>query len=113
VSTDTEGDRHAIYPSTSQIMTGKDGVDRKMSDDKYLNRLVQALSDSIGKHGPADVITGTLKSLGERLSALDSLASKGVHATVTRAEVDICVVQTYLMVGDVLRITTPDARTIK
>jgi hypothetical protein len=38
------------------------------------------------------------------MTVFDALASKGVHATVTAAEVDTCVIQTYLMVGEVLRL---------
>lgn len=39
-----------------------------------------------------------------RLKALNELASKGVHADVTTYEVDTCVVQTYLLVADELRV---------
>jgi hypothetical protein len=44
------------------------------------------------------------KDVGARLSALNDLASKGVHVDVTTYEVDTCVVQTYLVVADVLHI---------
>lgn len=45
-----------------------------------------------------------LEDVAARLDALNALASKGVHADVTTYEVDTCVVQTYLVVADVLRI---------
>jgi hypothetical protein len=32
------------------------------------------------------------------------LTNKGVHANVTQAEVDTCVMQTYLLAGEILRI---------
>lgn len=96
----------AVYPATGETVISLDENERTMSDDKYLNRILQAVSDALGKHGEAEVINATLKSLGERLKALDGLASKGVHAEVSQQEVDTCVIQTYLMVGDVLRIVS-------
>lgn len=58
------------------------------------------------------VVQAALEDVGARLGALNELASEGVHAEVTTYEVDTCVVQTYLVVADVLRIreraTQPD-----
>jgi hypothetical protein len=45
-----------------------------------------------------------VKDAAFRFDALNELASKGVHATVTAYEVDTCVVQTCLVVADTLRI---------
>lgn len=50
------------------------------------------------------VVRVTLQGVDSRLRALNELASKGVHAGVTAYEVDTCVVQTYLVAADVLRI---------
>jgi hypothetical protein len=94
----------AVYPATGEIIVGADGRSRTMSDDKYILRLLQAVSEAVGKHGDAAVVTATLDAMGKRLASLNSLASKGVHAEVNAEEVDTCVVQTYLMVGDVLRL---------
>lgn len=96
----------AIYPATALKVTGADGKERSLADDKYLNRLLQAVSDHLGKSARNDVLKEVLNDLGKRLSSLNSLASKGVHDTVTAAEVDTCVVQTYLVVGEVLRVVS-------
>jgi hypothetical protein len=94
----------ALYPPRKEPITGIDGKTRSMDDSKYVNRLIQHASENIGKHGSGEVTQATLDQLGRRLRALDGLASKGVHDSVTALEVDTCVIQTYLMVGDVLRI---------
>ena len=99
----------AVYPATGEIIEGTDGRSRTMSEDKYILRLLQAVSEAVGSHGDAAVVTATLDALGTRLSSLNSLASKGVHADVNAQEVDTCVVQTYLMVGDVLRLVAGPA----
>jgi hypothetical protein len=94
----------AVYPPVDTPVVGADGRTRNLTDAAYRNRLLQFVSEAIGKHGPAGVVVATIQDLASRLEALDALASKGVHATVTAAEVDTCVIQTYLMVGDVLRL---------
>ncbi len=43
-------------------------------------------------------------SLGARLKSLDSLASKGIHDDVTAAEAETCVVWTYLLAADLIRL---------
>lgn len=94
----------AIFAPTSEKKVGNDGISRSLTDDKYINRLLQAVSETLGEHGHGEVLQGALTDLGSRLRALNDLSSKGVHASVTAAEVDTCVIQTYLVVGDVLRI---------
>jgi hypothetical protein len=95
----------AIYPPVATPVVGVDGKPHVLNDAAYKNRLLQVVYEAIGKHGPAGVIKATIQDLAGRLDALDALASKGVHAAVTTSEVDTCVIQTYLMVGDVLRLT--------
>lgn len=93
-----------LYPATSEPVIGDDGRARVLGDDKFVNRLLQFVSEKVGKHENGAAVQAALKDVGTRLTALNDLASKGVHAEVTTYEVDTCVVQTYLVVADVLRI---------
>lgn len=93
-----------LYPASSEPIRGLDGKTRVLDDSKFVNRLLQYVADSVGKHENGAVVQAALEDVGARLSALNELASKGVHADVTTYEVDTCVVQTYLVVADVLRI---------
>lgn len=102
-----------LYPASSKPITGLDGKARVLDDAKFLNRLLQYVADTVGAHENGAVIQAALEDVGARLRALNGLASKGVHAEVTTYEVDTCVVQTYLVVADVLRIrerTAPPER---
>jgi hypothetical protein len=92
-----------VYPARSKPVTGSDGIERKLTDERYINRLLQFVSEQAGKHGSGEVLQANLSELGARLSALDALASKGVHASVTVGEVEVCIVQTYLAIGEILR----------
>ncbi|PZF09954.1 hypothetical protein DEJ25_13290 [Curtobacterium sp. MCPF17_011] len=93
-----------LYPASSEPVIGDDGKARVLGDDKFVNRLLQFVSEKVGKHENGAAVQAALKDVGTRLTALNDLASKGVHAKVTTYEVDTCVVQTYLVVADVLRI---------
>ena len=93
-----------LYPATNKAVSGIDGIQRTMSDDQYRNRLLEYVRQVLGKHGQSAVIQKTLDSLGARLKSLDSLASKGVHDDVTAAEAETCVVWTYLLAADLIRL---------
>lgn len=93
-----------LYPATSVPVVGDDGKARKLGDDKFVNRLLQFVSEKVGRHENGAAVQAAVEDVGTRLAALNGLASKGVHAEVTTYEVDTCVVQTYLVVADLLRI---------
>lgn len=94
-----------LYPATNGGVVGIDGIERPMSDDQYRNRLLEYVRQVLGKHAQSGVIQKTLDSLGARLKSLDSLASKGVHDDVTAAEAETCVVWTYVLAADLIRLT--------
>lgn len=93
-----------LYPAPSEPVTGADGKTRTLNDAMFVNRLLQYVVETVGKHENGAVVQAALEDVAARLDALNALASKGVHADVTNYEVDTCVVQTYLVVADVLRI---------
>jgi hypothetical protein len=94
----------ALYPPTEQTITGGDGVERTLSDALYRNRLIQYVREQLGGHKQGPVLQKTLDSLGARLTSLDSLASKGVHHEVNAAEAEACIVWTYLLAADIVRV---------
>lgn len=94
----------AVCPATGETVVGTDGRERVLSDDKYLVRLLHYAQQQIERSASGDLLTARLRQIGERLAPLNDLASKGVHATVTADEVDQCLIHTYLLVGDLLRL---------
>jgi hypothetical protein len=93
-----------VYPPRIEPVLCADGQTRDMSEAKYLNRLYQFVSESVGRHGSGQIVRATIAELNARLKAIDEMSSKGVHATVTITEVDNCVIQAYLVVGEIMRI---------
>jgi hypothetical protein len=66
-----------------------------MTDDKFISRLCQFASEGNGSSSAA-LLSAQVRALAERLDALNSLSSKGVHGEASPAEVDQSIIQTYL-----------------
>lgn len=94
----------ALYPATGEDVEGVDGAMRRMSDDRYKNRLTEYVRQNVGAKRHKQTVVQVVTDLYSRLNALDGLASKGVHDDVTQAEAETCVVWTYMLAGDIVRI---------
>jgi hypothetical protein len=97
-----------LYPASNATVQGVDGNVHEMTDDKWISRLCQFATDQGSSSSATTLLATQVQSLAERLKALNSLSSKGVHDNVSTAEVDQCMIQTYLVVGDLLRIAEPN-----
>lgn len=77
----------------------------KMTDDKYINRLIDWISQQHElSETPKDVIRRDLEFLGNRLDAFADAGHKGAHAEVSKYEASRYITGTYLLVGDILRL---------
>lgn len=94
----------ALYPPTGETIVGDDKVERVMNDDAYRNRLIQFAKNSLGNSLSGKVLGDTLASYGKRISNLDSMANKGVHSDVSAAEAEQCVIWSFMLAADLLRI---------
>lgn len=80
---------------------------REMSDEHYINRLVDWIVNQTESETAADVVTVELEYLGRRLDASNNAGHKGAHTEVTRFDASRFLTGTYLSLGDVLRLA-PD-----
>lgn len=87
---------------------GPDVDGRKMGDGNYINRLVDLIASRSTSETATDVVSSELAYLGDRLDAADDAGHKGAHATVDRFEASRFITGTYLVLGDILRITEGD-----
>jgi hypothetical protein len=97
----------ALYPATDEEVEGYDGMIRKMTEDRFISRLMQFAGERVSSSGSRSLIQARLSDLAARLDALNQVSSKGVHDDVTSFEVNQCVIQTYLLAGDLLRLQDP------
>jgi hypothetical protein len=102
----------ALYPASNILVEGVDGRARVMDADNYLNRLCQFAADASTGSKSRDLIVSNVQALGGRLSALNRLDSKGVHADVSNSEAEQCLIQTFIVVGDLLRIADHESAAV-
>ena len=91
-------------PTTDTIKTvGKKEIVIKMGPDNYINRLIGYI-DSKNQSGRFKALVGSdLNFIGDRLDSAFQAAQKGSHSDIIdRNEADRYVVNTYIIVGDVL-----------
>lgn len=100
----------AVFPAQVEPrirkVNGKE-IEVKLGVDQYINRLVAYIEDSSQSDRFNEIVGSHLDYMGDRLDALFGAAQKGSHSTVTKEEADRCVVYTYLLVGDILSLSTP------
>lgn len=103
----------ALCPATGEVVFGLDGKSHTLTRDKFVNRLLHFAESNARHRASKELLIQQIEHLAGRLAALNGLASKGVHAQVTEAEVDQCVIQTYLVIGDLLRIEAGDSAALQ
>lgn len=94
----------ALYPAGPDRVLGADGKSRVLTDDKFVARLWQFVSERLGGSGSAKLLLATVDDVGGRLDALYDLSCKGVHSTLSSGEAEQILIQTYLLIGDLLRL---------
>lgn len=80
----------------------KNGIE--MTDDKYINRLVDWIQTNIESSSKKELLKSELTHLGERLDAVTSGGHKGAHADVSKQDASRYIVGTYLLLGDILQL---------
>lgn len=98
-----------LYPPTDEIITDSSGRERKMSKVNYKNRLWQYVSEKVKGHSAGELLLSQIEDLGNRIDSVYELTCKGTHADVSESEANQCVIQTYMTVGDILRIAEGDS----
>jgi hypothetical protein len=93
-----------VYPARAEPATDSGGKTRQVGAENYKNRLWMFADASIAGGTHSKLLLATLQDFGSRIDTVYSLTNKGVHDDVSQAEVDTCVMQTYLLAGEILRI---------
>lgn len=65
---------------------------------------MQFAVDRFGKSTHVKLVEETIQGLGNRLNKLNSLASRGVHQEVSLVEAESCLMWTFFLTADFLRI---------
>ena len=95
---------NALYPPSEKPVVGPDGKPRVLTEDKYVARLWQYAYEQAGRTTSGELLIAQAQDLGHRVDRLYDLINKGVHNEVSAFEVNQCVIQAYLLAGDLMRI---------
>jgi hypothetical protein len=95
----------SLYPPADRPVIGADGKSRELTDAKYIARLWQYMYEHAPRSKSGELMKTQVQYLGARLDSLYDLACKGVHAEISEFEVNQCAIQTYLLAGDLLRLS--------
>jgi hypothetical protein len=94
----------ALYPPQTITQLGIDGNEHNVGENDYLSRLWQFIFEKLSASRSGELLETQVKEIGNRLDRLHNLSHKGVPAEVSRFEVNQAIIQTYLIIGDILRI---------
>ncbi|MFZ3111923.1 hypothetical protein [Methanothrix sp.] len=95
----------ALYPPSDEPITCNDGNVRILNDDKYKNRLIQYIQEQSANSASRKLLLADVELLINKIEKLYGLTCKGPHAKISEFEINQCVIQTYLLTGDMLRIS--------
>ncbi len=98
-----------LYPPPNEPIMGPDGKVREFTDEKFISRLWQFVNERTPKTRAGELLKVQINSVGERIDAIYNFSNKGVHANITEPEAEQCVIQTYLLTGDLLRLAENDS----
>ncbi len=95
-----------IYPSKTEKILCSDGIERVLTDDKYISRIWQYIYEAIKTQNTSvDLLRTQLTDLGHRIDEIYEGSCKGVHTAVNSFEAYQCIIQLYVSLGDILRLT--------
>lgn len=86
-----------LYPPTDEQPGGRD-----LGEESYKNRLIQFAAERLSSGLEADLASAEIDWVAKRADALYALGSKGVHGEVDSRELEITIVHTYLLAGELL-----------
>lgn len=100
-----------VFPPQTEKVVDSAGKLRNVDATAYINRLWMFLDSAISGNTHSEILLTTLGDFGSRVDKVYAMTNKGVHGDVSQAEVDTCVMQTYLLAGEILRVFEVSAKT--
>lgn len=97
-----------LYPPVDTNVKCFDGKDRILNDEKYISRLWEYVGRLVHGKKSGDLLLSQITDIGNRIDRVYELSSKGIHSNVNEFEVNQCIIQTYITIGDILRLSDSD-----
>jgi hypothetical protein len=94
----------SVFPARNEKYKRKDGTELVITDDKYKNRLIAYIEEN-EKRTNKKYLQDRATDLIERIHSLHDILSKGTHAEIDIEFVNICIIDTYLVLGSMINYT--------
>ena len=91
-----------FYPPVEDIVICKDGKERNLGDEGYLNRLHEYIATEFSKSKSSQLLQAEFDLLAAFIRKLDRIASKGVHAEVSLSEARQGLVGLYFFLHNII-----------
>lgn len=85
-----------LYPAAVEPVVCSDGKERRLDDERYLNRLEEFIAKEFPKGSSNELLEAELKMLIAFMRRLNDISSKGVHADVPPDEAKQGLVGLYM-----------------
>lgn len=92
-----------VYPAQNDVANMADGTTLIVTADKYKNRLLAFIDKNASGHKRRLLIARSA-DLASRVHCLNDMLSQGTHEGLEITDVNICVIDTYLLIGSLISI---------
>jgi hypothetical protein len=93
----------AVFPAQKKKHKTKDKRELDVSDIKVKNRLI-AYIDKQTKGNKRRLLLSRVGDLEKRIHNIENFLSQGTHEGITENDVNMCIIETYLIIGSLLDI---------
>lgn len=93
-----------LYPASDSPVVGSDGKERVLGNDKYVSRLIQYVNDHVSSGSSRRLLRSQIDHFCGRIEQVYEVCSKGVHTSVDQVEAYQGLLQTYILIGDLVRL---------
>ena len=92
-----------VFPASQTPYTDQAGRSHDVTEKSYINRIRAYIDKCVPGSHRKTLFELRLDDVGKRIEAIYDFASQGVHDSVTKNDVDMCVIDSYLLIGALLR----------
>jgi hypothetical protein len=95
----------AVFPvSDKETSIDFGGKSHPIKDDDYINRIIACIQENTDSKSDREFIKNSLIYLGNFLKSINDLASIGTHHEISKEDANRCLIYTYLVLGDVIKL---------
>ncbi|WP_440953703.1 AbiTii domain-containing protein [Methanococcoides sp. FTZ1] len=100
----------SVYPPKDEKVIGFDDKAHPVKDSHHVNRIIQYVYENIDSDSTNDFMKSNLEYLNNFLRNIYEQANIGTHTERQKEHANRCVIYTYLVLGDVIRLSKSSAK---